>query len=207
MSDFSDFQAQIKEWANRQDWSDGLVTSFIRMAEQKLNAELRIDRMIKWVDGVINERGVPLPDDWLSTDLVRMESSLGADGFLPIRYLARDHFFNLTDIRAENYYTMEGRTIFFGGLPPPGGRGYQVVYFAEVPVFSDTQDSWVYDKHPSLYLQAALMHADLHAIGEEDKAAMLKQLVEDQIVKLNAGFQASRASGSRVTRSRVRTFG
>ena len=46
MSDFSDFKATIADWANRQDWSDILLTSFVRDAESKLNAELRIDRMI-----------------------------------------------------------------------------------------------------------------------------------------------------------------
>ena len=47
MTDFSDFKTQILEWINREDFPDVLVTSFIRMAEQKLNAELRHNRMIK----------------------------------------------------------------------------------------------------------------------------------------------------------------
>ena len=38
MSDFSDFKTQIAEWANRQDWSDLLVTSYVRGAEEKFNA-------------------------------------------------------------------------------------------------------------------------------------------------------------------------
>ena len=38
MSDFSDFTTAIAEWANRQDWSSILVTSFVRNAEEKLNA-------------------------------------------------------------------------------------------------------------------------------------------------------------------------
>ena len=51
------------------------------------------------------------------------------------------------------------------------------------------------------------MHAFLHAVGEEDKAVGAKQLTEDTINKLNAQHAMSRASGSRVTRSRVRSFG
>ena len=47
MSDFTDFKTQILEWINRDDFSDVLVTSFVRMAEQKFNAELRVSRMIK----------------------------------------------------------------------------------------------------------------------------------------------------------------
>ena len=38
MTDFTDFKAQIAEYANRGDWADALVTGFIRQAEQKFNA-------------------------------------------------------------------------------------------------------------------------------------------------------------------------
>ena len=141
MTDFADLKTQIAEWANRQDWSDTLVTSFVRMAEQKFNAELRVDRMIQFDEALIAARCAPLPDDWLQMDLVKIENANGADGFLPIRYKARDEFFNLTDTWAYGYYTIEGRQIFIGGPPDTSeGQTLKIVYFGEVPVFSDTQD-------------------------------------------------------------------
>ena len=208
MTDFSDFKTTIAEWANRQDWSDTLVTSFVRMAEQKFNAELRIDRMIKWADNTVTCRCAPLPDDWLAMDLVKIENENGADGFLPIRYKARDEFFNLTDNWAYGYYTIEGRQIFFGGPPDDvEGIGFKIAYFGEVPVLSDTQQSFIYTKYPNLYLSAAMMHAYMHAVGEEQNAANSKQLAEDIIQKLNAAHLGAKASGSRVTRPRHRSFG
>ena len=51
------------------------------------------------------------------------------------------------------------------------------------------------------------MWADLHAIGEEDKAGGLKMLVEDQIKKLNDLHQMTKASGSRLNRGHTRSFG
>jgi hypothetical protein len=208
MSDYSDFKTTIAEWANRLDWSDTLVSSFVSMAEQKFNAELRVDRMIEFVDGLIINRCAPLPDDWLEMDLIRIANLNGADGFLPIRYKARDEFFNLTDNWAYGYYTLEGRQIYFGGAPDQvNGIDFKLVYYGEVPVFSDTQDSWIYDKYPNLYLFAALMHADLHAIGEEQSAGNLKQLAEDMIQKLNAQHLRAKASGSRLTMPRIRSFG
>lgn len=208
MTDFADLKTSIAEWANRQDWSDPLVTSFIRMAEQKFNQELRIARMIVWADNVITSRCSQLPDDWLEMELIKIASGNGADGYLPIRYKSRDEFFNLTDVNAYLYYTIVGRMIYFGGTPDQTeGTDYRIAYYGEVPVFSDTQDSWLYTKYPTLYMFGALMHADLHAIGEEQKAANLKQLTEDTIQKLNAEHLRAKASGSRVTRSRVRSFG
>jgi hypothetical protein len=208
MTDFSDFCTQIKEWANREDWSDVLTTSFVRMAEQKLNAELRVSRMIKPAIITSTQRCATVPDDWLEFDLVEMANTNVPGGWAPIRYKPREEFLQLPDKWSIRYYTIEGRTIFFGGTPDDvEGVQFQVFYFAEVPVFSDTVDSWVYTKYPSMYLSSALMHAYMHAVGEEAQAAGAKQLTEDTIGKLNNEYTLSKASGSRLTRSRVRSFG
>jgi hypothetical protein len=211
MTDFADFCTAIADWANRQDWSPQLVASFVRDAEQKFNAELRIDRMIQTDDGLINSRCAPLTDDWLefvSDAGVKMANTNAADGYLPLRYLARDQFFNSVDSRAYGFYTIQGRIIYFGGTPDQvDGIAYRTTYYGEVPVFADTTPSWVYTKYPSLYRYAALINADLHAVGEEQSSANMKQLAEDMIQKLNADHLRSKASGSRIKRSRVRTFG
>jgi hypothetical protein len=208
MTDYSDFVAQIREYANRQDWLDVLVIGFIRQAEQKLNAELRVDRMIQTDQSTIVGRCAMLPDDWLQMDFVSIANDNGPSGWVPIRYKSRDEFFNLSDQYAYGYYTIEGRDITFGGTPnETEGNAYKISYYGEVPVFSDTIPSWVYTKFPSLYLSSAMMHAFLHAVGEEDKAIGAKQLTEDTINKLNAAHALSRASGSRITRTRMRSFG
>jgi hypothetical protein len=208
MTDFSDFKLQIAEWANRTDWSDALVTSFVRMAESKFNQELRVAQMIQADDGLITSRCAELPDDWLAMDMVRVANENGADGFLPARYKSRDEFFNQRDDRTWMYYTIVGQTMFFGGTPEPiDGIEYKLAYYGEVPVLSDTQQSWIYTKHPQLYLSAALMHAAMHAVGEESQAANYKAMAEDMIQKLNAAHLGAKASGSRVTRPRHRSFG
>lgn len=208
MTDYSDFTAQIAEWANREDWSPTLVASFVRMADQKLNAELRISRMIKSARNTVTCRCGALPDDWLEFDLVQIQTGNVPGGWAPIRYKSRDEFFKLPDKWSRGNYTIEAREIFFGGNPDTiEGTKYQIWYFAEVPVFSDTTPSWVYTKYPNLYLAAAMMHAQMHAVGEEQGAALSKQLAEDEIAKLNNEFKMAKASGSRLTRTRVRSFG
>ena len=182
MTDYATLQGQIADWANRQDWSPTLVQSFISMAEQKFNAELRVDRMINTMTNVVTCRCSTLPDDWLEMDFVSISNANAANGWLPIRYKSRDEFFNLTDKWAYGYYTIEGRVITFGGCPDATeGIPYQISYYQEVPVMAVAGSSWVYTKYPTLYLHASLMHADLHAVGEEQNAANMKQLVEDTI--------------------------
>jgi hypothetical protein len=51
------------------------------------------------------------------------------------------------------------------------------------------------------------MMADLHAVGEEQTAGLMKQLAEDIITKLNANHQHARASGSMLARGHRRSFG
>jgi hypothetical protein len=207
VTDFSDFVAQLKDWTNRQDWSDTLVTGFIRDAEQKLNDELRIDRMIQFDEALITSRCAPLPDDWLQMELVRIANENYADGFAPIRYKSRDEFFTLTDKNALNYYTIQGRQIWIGGTPDDTeGQVIKITYYGQVPVFADDEDSWVYTHFPTLYRYCALIHSDLYAVGEEQKAQGLKQLAEDMIKKLNDNHLLSKASGSRLTRTRTRRF-
>ena len=62
------------DWTNRQDFSDTLVTSFIRQAEQIFNSDLRVDRMLQFDDALIGLRCAPLPDDWLEMSLVRISN-------------------------------------------------------------------------------------------------------------------------------------
>ena len=142
MSDFSDFKTQIAEWANRQDWSDGLVTSFVRNAEEKLNQELRIDRMIKTNDALIASRCAPLPDDWLEMDFIRLANDQFPSGFQPIYYKPRAEFFLTDDAKAIGIYTIEGRQIFIGGAPDSiDGQTVRIDYYGEVPVFADDTPS------------------------------------------------------------------
>ena len=149
MTDFSDFKIQIAEWANRQDWSDTLVTSLVRSAEEKFNAELRVDRMLLTAVDTIDHSCAALPDDWLQSDFMLIQNTSAPEGWIPVNYQPRDEFFRLSDTPHSNNsgvkyyttfgrYTIEGRTIFFGGpIDAINGTSFRMHYYAEVPVFSE----------------------------------------------------------------------
>ena len=178
------------------------------MANQKLNAELRVGRMIQSIDLLFMDRSIPLPDDWLESSLVMLANPNVPGGFQPIRYKSRDEFLQLPDKWSQGTYSIEGRQLFLGGcLDTVNGLTVRLSYYGEVPAFADDTDSWVYTKFPNLYLSAAMMHAYMHAVGEEQAAALAKQLAEDEIEKLNNEWRMAKASGSRLTRTRVRSFG
>lgn len=189
------------------------------MAEQKFNADLRIDRMIGTAQNIVNCSCSDLPDDWLESDFMQIASSDAPTGWRPLYYKPRDEFFRLGTLpyssaypsipsSTSGFYTIEGRTLFFGGPPEQtGGILYQLSYYQEVPVMATLGSSWVYTKFPRLYLLAALMNADLHAVGEENSSMLLGQQVDMMIKQLNANHRYARASGSRLNRGRGRSFG
>ena len=177
MTDFSDLKAQIADYANRQDWSDALVTGFIRQAEQKFNAELRVDRMIQ-TDARTSSPAAARRCPTIGSRWTSSRSPTRTPPTAGCRSATRRATSSSTsvDSLAYGYYTIEGREITFGGTPDAiNGIGYKISYYGEVPVIADATPSWIYTKYPSLYLYGSLMHADLHAVGEEDNAARMKQ--------------------------------
>jgi hypothetical protein len=219
MSDYTTFCAQIADFSNRQDWPQTLVASFIVMAEEKLNSRLRIGQMIATTQNTVTCGCAPLPGDWLETDLILMANEATPTGWIPLTYKARDEFFRIpatpySGTYVQNFnstwlnYTIEGLTIYFGGAPnETEGTLFQMNYFQQVPVMANVGSSWVYTQFPRLYLLAALMNASLHAIGEEQTWILYGQQVDKMIQDLNAAWLRAKASGSRLKRTRVRSFG
>ena len=219
MSDYDTFVAQLKDWSNRQDWSDDLVASFIVQADQRLNADMRVREMIATAENLVNCQCATLPDDWLEMDMLWIASGSTPTGWWPLRYLPRDEFFRFSAMPyASTYpssslstlgkYTIEGSTLWFGGMPDAvNGVTYRMAYYQAVPAMAVTGSSWVYTKYPRIYLLASLINADFHAVGEEDKAMLLGQEVDKMIGRINDNWKLAKASGSRLARSKVRSFG
>jgi hypothetical protein len=201
---------QLMDWANRGDWSGtpGLTQSYVTFAEQKFNSDLRVSQMLTSSVNTVTQRCSTLPDDWLEMYLVSIATTYAPNGWSPIRYKSNDEFFNLRDWAAFGYYTIVGRAINFGGTPDNvEGIQYQIIYYAEVPPLNDTTDSWVYTKYPNMYLWECLRNAAFHAVGEEGPASNFGQMADAIITKLNNDWAKAKASGSRVTRTRTRSFG
>jgi hypothetical protein len=199
MTAYTDFITQVKDWANREDWSDALAAGFVRMGEERLNQDLRIDWMIQHDTGNVIDREVSLPTDWLQAHLIRRP-----DG-RPIRYKSQDEFYNLVDDRASGYYTINGRNLVLGGAPELTGQIITLDYYGKIPPMTTTS-TWLYDNYQTLYLNAVMIYAS--AFGVEDERAMgFESQVAKMIEQLNETHLKSKSSGSRVTRTRTRSFG
>lgn len=200
MSDFSDFLNTVREWAIREDWSDNLVTSFIRTAESELSRNMRVKEMIIIADAQIEEARTKLPLDWRELDFVRL------NGGKPIRYMPVADF----NDKAEGWksrYTIIGNTIEFGtDIPAPNGLAVEISYYAATPKFSET-NTWLQDYYYDIFLQKCLAIGLLYSRKMEDYAA-LSALVDNLVAIANEEHKISNYSGSPLKRPRTgRTLG
>lgn len=204
MTAIGDKCTEIRLWLNEgvDEYPDTLVTTWIRGAEERLNVELRIDRMIKIDTALATDGRVVLPSDWIEADLVRIQNAS------PIHYKPRDDFYTLGVSGVyENLgkYTIIGRYIVLGdasaGTPPT----VELSYYSNIPPL-DADANWVQTYYPTLLLYGSLEQAHLYGIDDE-RAATMGGKVGDMIGKMNDAHKASKASGSRLSAKSKRSFG
>lgn len=188
MSDYTDFMDQIRSWTARQDYSDSIVTSFVRMAETTLRDVLRVREMIVDAEALIVNRKVALPVDWIEAYLVTDANDR------PYHYIARDDFFSGKDI-GKDKYTIRGNYLWFSApIDISEGLGVHMSYFQHIPPFTETS-TWLHSKYYNIFLQSCNAAAALY--GEEfERAATINGFVSGLIEAANATMKRGEISGS-----------
>ena len=199
MSDYTDFVASLREWANREDWSDGRVAEFIRLGEAELNRILRVRQMVTQVTvSPAYDGSSEVPDDWLGSIFVQVDGE-------SLRYAAPDEFSDL-GTKTAGRYTMLGSTLTLGGIT--GNNVCRLTYWARIPAFTSSPgtNTWVQSFYYHPFLWATLVYAGAFGL-EDDRVARIKADLYDTVNALNAADDYARTSGSVLARRRKRTLG
>lgn len=172
LTTYEGLKAAVADWLGRDDLSEQ-IPSFIRLAEKRMERELRLRAMerraVRFV--AAGTRGVALPGRRTDGDW---------DVFLDMRDLAWDDGNALHDLEyvpVDEYqslgaatgrpraYTVVGSDLFL--LPRPESDGRLVLsYYAEIPPLSEAQPtSDVLLAAPDVYLYAALTEAGPYTRG------------------------------------------
>ena len=80
----------LQEWVDDLDISLEMLISWVAMAEERFNNELRCLEMVVNRAVMLADQCVPLPDDWLEIISCRYSES-----GQPLRYVSSDEFFRL----------------------------------------------------------------------------------------------------------------
>lgn len=201
MTALSDQCQVIRDWLNLGSdvYPDSVVTSWIRMAEEKLSKELRCKEMIQIDVGTIVDQRYILPADWRAMDFVRVI------GGKPLRYLPRDDFYNPDYVDDQpNCYTMTGNYLITGA-GHSGAIQVEISYYQDLPPL-DVEATWPLTKYPTLFLVQTLYLASMYSIEDERQGTWSSES-DTLIGDINIEHQLSKASGSRLTSRHRRSFG
>ena len=111
----TDFLGLLKQWVDDEDLSDELLLSWVAMAEERFNNELRIREMVRTVGVMLADQCVPLPTDFLEIVSVRYSNN-----GLPLRYISPDEYWRIRS--ASEFYLSGPQTTAITYLDPVTGK-------------------------------------------------------------------------------------
>lgn len=199
----TDFLTTIRGFTKFRDpevHTDALLISWLRMGEERLNAELRIADMIQIDTASLTSNRTRMPDDFEEMDFLRI---LGGK---PIRYQTRDEFYDDEDNMTTRDYTTSGKFLIVGGtISEASPLSVELHYFGDVEQLTEGDESWVARKFPRLLTAVTMEVASLGMI-EDDGITKWDKVATDLINQMNVNYKLSLASGSKLQVKR-RTLG
>jgi hypothetical protein len=186
----------IKKWCNF-EYSNTLITEWTRFTEEDVSESLRVSHMVRIVTGMIEERHVLLPHDWLELDFVRL-----VDG-KPIHFMSRDEFYDKS--APKGTYTITGNFLITGG-DVIDGVPVEISYYQKIPPLED-DPNWMKVHYKRLYLVGTLSVAEMFGFNV-DKSVMWEAEKTKLIEGANLTHIKGKASGSLLKRpTRKAVFG
>lgn len=201
------FRDSIRSWVNFA-FDDTLVNSWIDMAIERINNELRHKDMIERDVGLMTDEAVYLPADWLELVYVRFV------GEEPARFVTNDEFWlnivpERTNFHLKRAYTIVGNAIHINPLPDPAiGKPVEISYYKELPPYSETDtegENLFYEKYPRLITFATLSMSAPYLV-EDERVGTWEQQAKSLIDSMTAATRIARFSGSPLN-IRIRSFG
>jgi hypothetical protein len=216
MTYLSDFILSVKEWIDDTDPSDNLVTQWVRLAETRMNNELRTDLQIVRQEATFDDNCAVLPDHWLELLYVRLI------GGRPLVFISNQAYWDLTQeappltvvgtgevwpwpIQQKGVYTLIGRNLFlWPSISANDLLKFEICYYRAITPLSDVADD-VYRRYPDIYLNCTLAAAAPYLV-EDERLNTFAALSTAQIKTANDSSHKARFSGSPMTPV-IRRFG
>jgi hypothetical protein len=227
MTALTDLLSALRSHINRSDLSDDTVTTWVRFAEERMNNELRVAEMIVRANIQMTDNVIALPPDWLEGEYLKYvptQTPDTNDGSVyggphvynydilygrPIHYCTTDEYYAAQNdtgnpLHYQSYYTIIGGQLFVSPAPDPTlGRDYEMAYFGRVPPLDATNK--VYERFPSLYLNASLVYS-APFLADDERVTMWAEFATATITNANMVYDKSKR-GNGPLHVRRRSFG
>jgi hypothetical protein len=168
ITDYSTLQSTISRWVGGS--SDTQFAESIRdaimLAEDEMNATLRVPEMIKRASTTIDEKYENLPPDCL--ELINVWR-VADDYEVPLGYQPTSNIVAAGRLSGlPRWYTLSGLQIRLAPLVTGESYVIRLTYYASLPNLSDANAcTAVLTRYPLLYLYLSLAHMQGYLVGDE----------------------------------------
>lgn len=192
--------ALIKEWTLVRNLSDAIVTSWVRMFEERLNDEMRVQEMLKTVPVEYFPTLNFLPD-CLEIESIHLQGgrSFEVSSTADFRDTTRGEY------RGRPVYAIIGNTIHLNyGAQQLPSTTLELTYYARVTPLDNAYFP-LFNNFPSLYTFGPLTFSAPY-LQEDERLTVWGAFVNTRIQAANTAWQTRKLSGGKLHRQR-RGFG
>lgn len=198
-STYTELKDEIADWLDRTDLT-AKIPSFILLAEKTLNRRLRTRDQLETSSSTINGQYLALPDDWLQTENVVLESDpIGLEYATPAQ--ANALIDQLPPSGRPKYYTITGRNLRI--IPAPDtSYAVKMDYYKAIPALSaGSPTNWLLTSNPDVYLAAALLAANTY-LRDAEGMVSAKAALDLALEEISTADSRSKTPTTPVVRSR-----
>ena len=195
---YAELQTSVADFLNRDDLTS-VIPTFVRLAESRIDRDLRHYRQEKRSTAQLNSQYSAIPTDYLST--IRIQILDGSTSAIEPISTAQ-----MLQLRDDNY-DQTGRPTHYaltaGGLElyPTPDQAYNIswVYYGRVAALSvSNTTNWLLTEAPDAYLYGTLVHSAPY-LKDDAKIAVWDSLYKAAMDNLNSTSQDATYGGSGLT--------
>lgn len=195
---YAELQTSVADFLNRDDLTS-VIPTFVRLAESRIDRDLRHYRQEKRSTAQLNSQYSAIPTDYLST--IRIQILDGSTSAIEPISTAQ-----MLQLRDDNY-DQTGRPTHYaltaGGLElyPTPDQAYNIswVYYGRVAALSvSNTTNWLLTEAPDAYLYGTLVHSAPY-LKDDAKIAVWDSLYKAAMDNLNSTSQDAKYGGSGLT--------
>lgn len=187
---YTTVQNDVKAYLHRADL-DGQIPTFIKFAENELNARLRHRLMeVDIAETALTNGELTLPNDFLSLKWIENTSTSMALRYDTPRNVANRQ----VNSANSHYYTIEDGKLKCW----PTSGSVKGVYYAKIPDLETNTTNWLDDLRHDLYVYMSLKHGAVFT-GNPAKAEVFQSVADRILNEVMSESKAAEISGAPLT--------
>lgn len=198
IADYDELKAAIADFLNRDDLTS-VIPTFIRLAETRMDRDLRHWRQEKRSAASLDTQYSAIPGDYLRPIRLQITDAPTSE----VAPISTAQMLQLREERNDRTGRPTHYTLTAGGIElyptPDMAYNASLVYYGRVTALSDSNTTnWLLTEAPDAYLYGALVHAAPY-LKDDNRFAIWESLFSQAVVNLNASSGDAKYGGSGLT--------